>query len=227
MDRFETFCETIFPSETGLFAEMEKYAIENDVPIIRPGARRYLRWLLATIKPRTILELGTAIGFSAILMAQAAPEAGIITVENYKPRIPVARDNIKRALMEDRITLIEGDAAEVIGSLGWSFDLVFVDAAKAQYGTYLKLLMPGGEPHGSDGGFPKSGSRLHSGSVVVFDNVLAQDSGSTMDSRYAIERRDRTIHARMRELLKRVSDDPRFAMDLSSAGDGILTLTVR
>ena len=86
----------------------------------------------------------------------------------------------------------------------------FIDAAKAQYETYLELILP----------------YLHCGSVVVFDNVLAQDSGSTLDSRYAIERRDRTIHARMREFLHSVASDERFASDLSNAGDGILTITL-
>lgn len=209
--RFETFCETIYPAETGLLAELEDYAKNNDVPIIRPGARRYLRWLLKTTEPKRVLELGTAIGFSAILMAQAATDAHITTIENYEKRIPVAKENLAKSGCSDRITLIEGDAAEVLKSMtDESFDLVFVDAAKAQYETYLKLVMP----------------FLHKKSIIVFDNVLAADSGSTMDSRYAIERRDRTIHERMRTLLKNVTADENFATDLMTSGDGIFTVTV-
>ena len=241
IDRFEVFCETLYPKETGILADMEAYARENDVPIIRAGTRRYLRWLLTTIRPKSILELGTAIGFSAILMAETLKDVGIETIENYEPRIPIAEKNISLAGVSDRVRLIRGDAAEVLrsakadgshevpksddasepgrlsrpadGSLHipeGGFDFVFIDAAKAQYETYLELTLP----------------MVHGGSVLVFDNVLAQDSGSTMDSRYAIERRDRTIHARMRELLHSVTSDGRFISDLSETGDGILTLTV-
>ncbi len=209
-ERFEVFCETLYPEEQGFLAEMEKYAYENDVPIIRPAARRYLRWLLATIKPGRILELGTAIGFSAILMGQAAPEATIVTIENYDKRIIKAKENIAAAGMSDRITLLEGDAAGLLEEMEGSFDLVFVDAAKAQYETYLKLLMP----------------LVHRGSVILCDNVLARDSGSIIDSRYAVERRDRTIHERMRKFLKDVTSDSRFVTDLSMAGDGLFSITI-
>ncbi len=213
-DRFEVFCETVFPEEQGILKELSDFAKDNDVPIIRPAARRYLRWLLATICPARILELGTAIGFSAILMAQAAESAYIVTVENYEKRIPIAKENIKRAGCSERIRLMENDAMDAISLLaqdeGESFDLVFVDAAKGQYAAYLEAVMP----------------FLHRGSVVLFDNVLAQESGTTLDSRYAIERRDRTIHQRMRELIRDSVSDSRFAADLSEAGDGMLTLTV-
>ena len=212
-DRFEVFCETLYPTESGILSDMEKYALTHDVPIIRPAARRYLRWLIATIRPEMILELGTAIGFSAIMMAETAPEAHITTIESYEPRIQLAKENIARAGLPDRITLLFGDAAELLDTLHETdiYDLVFIDAAKAQYATYLKLVL----------------SHLHSGSVIVFDNVLAQDSGSTLDSRYAIERRDRTIHERMRTLLHEVTSDARFATELSAAGDGMLTVTLK
>ena len=219
MDRFEVFCETLYPGETGLLKELETYAYENDVPIIRPAARRYLRWLLSTVRPESILELGTAIGFSAILMAEALPDVSIVTMENYEKRIPIARENIERAGLSDRITLLEGDAAELLKNMGdgsggrvphGGFDLVFIDAAKAQYETYLELMKP----------------LLHTGTVIVCDNVLAQDSGSILDSHYAIERRDRTIHDRMRQFLKTVTSDPAYVTDLSAAGDGMFTITV-
>ncbi|MCR5097644.1 MAG: O-methyltransferase [Lachnospiraceae bacterium] len=219
-ERFETYCETIYPAEAGLLAELEGYAAENDVPIIRPAARRYLRWLLRTIRPKSILELGTAIGFSAILMAEALPDAGIVTIENYEKRIPIARENISRAGVDGRITLLEGDAEDLLKQLNGGsqnyhvpkegFDFVFIDAAKAQYERYLELLMP----------------LIHPGTVLVCDNVLAQDSGSILDSHYAIERRDRTIHDRMRHFLKQVTADERYVTDLSMAGDGIFTITV-
>ncbi len=213
-DRFEAFCETGFVPEEGILKELSDFAYENDVPIIRPAARRYLRWLLPTIRPKRILELGTAIGFSAILMAQTLDDVAIVTVENYEKRIPIAKENIARAGLSDRIRLIEDDALDAVNFLaqdvGEGFDMVFVDAAKGQYSSYLEAAMP----------------LLHRGSVVLFDNVLAQESGTTLDSRYAIERRDRTIHQRMRELIRDTVADPRFAADLSPAGDGMLTLTM-
>ncbi len=219
-ERFETYCETIYPAETGLLAGLEVYAGENDVPIIRPAARRYLRWLIRTVRPKTILELGTAIGFSAILMAGADEDVNIVTIENYEKRIPIARENISRAGLDGRITLLEGDAEDLLQDLdGGSeksrvpkdgFDFVFMDAAKAQYERYLELLSP----------------LIHPGTVIVCDNVLAQDSGSILDSHYAIERRDRTIHDRMRHFLKQATADENYATDLSMAGDGILTITV-
>ena len=211
MDRFEVFCETLYPGETGLLKELEAYAYENDVPIIRPAARRYLRWLLMTVRPKRILELGAAIGFSAILMAEALLDVQIITMENYEKRIPIARKNIRRAGLSERITLLEGDAAELLKDMeDDDFDFVFIDAAKAQYETYMTLLQP----------------LIRPGTVLVCDNVLAQDSGSILDSHYAIERRDRTIHDRMRHFLKSVTGDERYVTDLSMVGDGMLTITV-
>ena len=219
-DRFEVFCETLYPGEEGILAELEKYAYENDVPIIRPAARRYLRWLLSTLQPDTILELGTAIGFSAILMAGALPDASIVTIENYEKRIPIAKENISRAGLDERIALLEGDAESILEQFNGGtqksrvpekgFDFVFIDAAKAQYENYLGLIMP----------------LVHDKTVIVCDNVLANDSGSILDSHYAIERRDRTIHDRMRHFLKRVTADPRFVTDLSMAGDGMFSITI-
>ena len=131
-----------------------------------------------------ILEVGAAVGFSSILMSEYMPEGGhITTIENYDKRIPIARANFKRAGKEEQIDLIEGDALEVMHGLEEPYDLIFVDAAKGQYIHYLPEVM---RLLGTDG-------------VLVSDNVLQE--GDIIESRFAVERRNRTIHSRMREYL--------------------------
>ena len=113
---------------------IEQEALAADVPIIRKEMGNLLKVLLALTKPHSILEVGTAVGYSSILMSENMPEnCHITTIENYDKRIPVARNNFKRAGKEDKITLIEGDALEVLKELEGSFDFIFMDAAKGQY----------------------------------------------------------------------------------------------
>ena len=190
---------------------IEIQAEKGDIPIIRPGARSLLRFVIAQRKPDSILEIGTAIAFSAIFMAENAGEnVRIDTIENYEKRIKAAKENIATSFAKDRINLIEGDAEEVLKKLsdeGRKYDLIFMDAAKAQYINYLpycKLLLG------------KSG-------VLVSDNVLFD--GDIVQSRFAVRRRDRTIHARMREFLRTLSSDPELVTTIIPAGDGI-TLSV-
>ena len=121
------------------------------------------------------------VGYSALLMAQVMPEgASIVTMENYAPRIAQARRNFRQASMESRITLMEGDAGELLGQLSGSYDFIFMDAAKGQYLHWLPQIL----------------RRMDEGAVLFSDNVL-QD-GDILESRFAVQRRDRTIHARMR-----------------------------
>ena len=170
--------------ENPLLEEIEKEALESFVPIIRTETKSLLKVLLTLAKPVRILEVGTAVGYSALVIQTYAPEnCKITTIENYKKRIPIARANFVRAGKESDITLIEGDALEVMKELTGSYDFIFMDAAKGQYVHYLpeamRLLIPGG--------------------LLVSDNVL-QD-GDVINSRFAVERRNRTIHSRMREYL--------------------------
>ena len=155
-------------------------AREDRVPIIRPETAAFLKTLVAATAPASILEVGTAVGYSALLMAQEMrPDCHITTIEKYEKRIPAAKENFKRAGLEERITLLEGDAGEILAKLSGPFDFIFMDAAKGQYIHWLpdvlRLLAPGG--------------------LLVSDNVL-QD-GTILESRFAVERRDRTIHSRM------------------------------
>ncbi len=174
------------------------------MPIIRKEMQSFLKVLLMIQKPMCILEVGTAVGFSALLMSEAAPEGcRITTIENYEKRIPIARENFRRAGKEEQITLIEGDAMDVLKTLEGSFDFIFMDAAKGQYIRYmpqvLRLLRPGG--------------------TLVTDNVL-QD-GDIIESRFAVERRNRTIHSRMREYLYELKHHELLTTSIIPLGDGV------
>lgn len=184
-------------------------AREAFVPIIRKETAAFLKTVVAATKPMRILEVGTAVGYSALLMAQVMQEgAHITTIEKYEPRIPLARAHFKEAGMEERITLIEGDAGEILSGFRETFDFIFMDAAKGQYIHWLpqilKLMEPGG--------------------VLFSDNVL-QD-GNIIESRFAVERRDRTIHSRMREYLFTLKHMEELETSIIPIGDGV-ALSVR
>ena len=202
----------ILSLETGqgqLCDRIEQEALAARVPIIRRETAALLKTLVAAKAPRAILEIGTAVGYSALLMARVMPaDCRITTIEKYEKRIPVARENFRLAGEEERITLLEGDATEILHSLTGSYDLIFMDAAKGQYIHFLpdvlRLLAPGG--------------------VLLSDNVL-QD-GNIIESRFAVERRNRTIHSRMREYLYALTHTPGITTSVLPMGDG-LTLTVK
>ena len=161
---------------------IEKEAIADEVPIIRKEMGNLLKVLLQLVQPERILEVGTAVGYSSILMSENMPEkCTITTIENYDKRIPVARNNFKRAGKENVITLIEGDALEVLKTLEGPYDFIFMDAAKGQYINYL----------------PDIKRVLRKGGLLISDNILQE--GELVESRYAVTRRNRTIHTRIRE----------------------------
>lgn len=203
-DRTAAYLRSLYPGNTELLDTIEQEALRGGVPIIRTETQSLLRLLLRQKKPRAILELGTAVGFSALLMSEYAPEdCRITTIENYKKRIPVARANFARAGREERITLLEGDAMEIIRGLSGPYDFIFVDAAKAQYIHYLPELL----------------RLLEKDGLLVSDNVL-QD-GDLVESRFAVERRNRTIHARMREYLYAITHCRELTTSILPVGDGV------
>lgn len=208
-ERLVTFINSFDCGNTEILDQIEKEAIETYVPIIRKEMQTFLKTLLAIKRPARILEVGTAIGFSAILMAEYNPaDCQITTIENYEKRIPIARENFVRAGKEGQITLLEGDAAEVLKELEEPFDFIFMDAAKGQYIHFmpevLRLL-------GKDG-------------ILVSDNVM-QD-GDIIESRYVVTRRNRTIHKRMRDYLYQLTHHEDLMTSILPIGDGI-TLSVR
>ena len=203
-ERMITYIHSLEVPESDIIEKIEHEALDTYVPIIRKETQSFLKVLLLMKKPLRILEVGTAIGFSAILMSEYMPESGhITTIEKYEKRIPIARENFRRAGKEEQITLIEGDALEVMKSLEGSYDLIFMDAAKGQYIHYM----------------PEAIRLLASEGVLVSDNVL-QD-GDIIESRFAVERRNRTIHSRMREYLYELKHNPVLQTSILPLGDGV------
>ena len=202
-ERMVTYINSLDVGNTPFLDELERQACEDFVPIIRREMQSFLKVLLAVHHPVKILEVGTAVGFSTLLMSEYTGEdCHITTIEKYEKRIPIARENFKKAGREDRITLLEGDAMEILKELQGSFDFIFMDAAKGQYIHFLpevlRLLTPGG--------------------VLVSDNVL-QD-GDIIESRFAVERRNRTIYKRMRDYLYELKHNEQLLTTIIPIGDG-------
>ena len=203
-ERMVTYIRSLEVPESAVIEAIEQEALRDRVPIIRKEMQSFLKVLLMIKRPMRILEVGAAVGFSSILMSEYMPEGGhITTIENYDKRIPIARANFKRAGKEEQIDLIEGDALEVMHGLEGPYDLIFVDAAKGQYIHYLPEVM---RLLGTDG-------------VLVSDNVLQE--GDIIESRFAVERRNRTIHSRMREYLYELKHRDQLQTSIIPLGDGV------
>ena len=208
-ERLVTYINSLDTGNTAMLDQIEREATADYVPIIRKEMQSFLKFLLAMKKPARILEVGTAVGFSAILMAEYDPvPCQITTIENYEKRIPIARENFKRAGKEAQIALLEGDAAEVLKTLEGPYDFIFMDAAKGQYIHVLPEIL----------------RLLAKDGVLVSDNVL-QD-GDVIESRFAVTRRNRTIHKRMREYLYTLTHSEELVTAVLPVGDGI-TLSTR
>lgn len=203
-ERMVTYIRSLEVPESAVIEAIEQEALRDRVPIIRKEMQSFLKVLLMIKRPMRILEVGAAVGFSSILMSEYMPEGGhITTIENYDKRIPIARANFKRAGKEEQIDLIEGDALEVMHGLEGPYDLIFVDAAKGQYIHYFPEVM---RLLGTDG-------------VLVSDNVLQE--GDIIESRFALERRNRTIHSRMREYLYELKNHDQLQTSIIPLGDGV------
>ena len=209
-DRIVSYIHSLESQNSETLAKIEQCAIKDNVPIIRKEMESFLRVMLSISKPLNILELGCAIGYSAILMSEYLPEGGhITTIENYDKRIVEAKANIQMAGLENKITLLEGDAMEVMKDLeDEKYDFVFMDAAKAQYINFLPEVMRLMKP----------------GAILIADNVL-QD-GDIIESRYGVIRRNRTIHSRMREYMYQVKHMDELETTIVPIGDGI-TMSVK
>lgn len=203
-ERIVTFINSMETENSEILEVIEREALDTNVPIIRKEMQSFLKVLLSVQKPMRVLEVGTAVGFSALLMSEFLPDgAAITTIENYEKRIPIARENFKRAGKESMITLIEGDAQDVLKTLDTEYDFIFMDAAKGQYIHFLPDVL----------------RLLRTGGLLVSDNVM-QD-GTIMESRFGVERRDRTIHARMREYLYVLKHHESLITSIVPLGDGV------
>ncbi|MDO4453878.1 MAG: O-methyltransferase [Eubacteriales bacterium] len=202
-ERMVTYINSLDRGNTPILDQIEQEARLDEVPIIRREMQSFLKVLLSMKQPKKILEVGTAVGFSAILMCEYGPgECHVTTIEKYEKRIPIAKENFRRAGKEAQITLLEGDAMEIMKGLQEEYDFIFMDAAKGQYIHFLPEVMRLLKPQG----------------VLVSDNVL-QD-GDIIQSHFAVERRNRTIYKRMREYLYELKHNEQLLTSIIPIGDG-------
>lgn len=210
-ERIEVFFDTLRMELPEYIVALEKEALRDEVPVIRRGTRDLLRYLLRVHRPARVLEVGTAVGYSALFMKECLPETSrITTIEKVEMRLVRARENLQKYDKEGRIRLVEGDACEVLSEMaeaGDGSDFIFMDAAKGQYLNFLpdilRILEPGG--------------------ILVSDNIL--HDCDVLESRYAVTRRDRTIHSRMREYLYTITHHDELETICLSVGDGVTIST--
>ena len=208
-ERIVSYIHSLEKTKIPLLEEMEAFAKETNVPIIRKEMESFLTTMVLLKKPCRILELGCAIGYSAILMSEYMPEnCKITTIENYDKRIPIARENISKARRGSDIELIFGDALEIVPTLTEKYDFVFMDAAKAQYINFLPPVL----------------EVMNQGGVLIADNVLQE--GDLVESKFTVTRRNRTIHKRIRDFLYEVKNSDKLSTTIIPIGDGI-TMSVK
>lgn len=209
-ERIVSYINSLNADNEGVLAEIENEAKAAGVPVIHKEMENFLKVMLAVKKPAGILEVGAAVGYSSILMSMNVDsDCHITTIENYDIRIEQARHNIARAGKESQITLLEGDAMNILKDLpSQEYDFVFMDAAKAQYINFLPEVL----------------RVMKTSAVLISDNVLQE--GSIAESRYAVTRRDRTIHARMREYMYELTHMNELITSIVPIGDGI-TMSVK
>ena len=205
MENEKEYLNSLIPKRSEFLEELRRLSALEDsyAPIVTRDTEQLLITLLALTKPRRVLEVGTAVGYSSILMADNLPEdSRIITVERYKKHAEIAVDNIFRVGYEEKIKVIEGDAAEVLSWLDGGFDFIFLDAAKAQYIEFLPELL----------------RLLNTGGILLSDNVLFH--GMTGDDGNVI-RRKITIVKRLRMYLETITNHPLLTTSLIPIGDGV------
>lgn len=208
-ERMVTYMNSLDKGNTPFLNHLEQEALKNRVPIIRREMQSFLKVLLQIKAPKRILEVGTAVGFSTLLMSTYNPaDCEIVTIENYEKRISIAKENFRKAGKEEQITLLEGDAQEILKTLTGSFDFIFMDAAKGQYINFLPEVL----------------RLLEDGGILLSDNVL-QD-GDIVESHFAVERRNRTIYKRMREYLYVLKHHELLETSILPLGDGV-TLSIK
>ena len=200
------YLDIISPVNSQTVEEIRSVAKENYIPIIKRDTENLLKFVLKMQNPKSILEIGCAVGYSAIIMLENS-DADIVTVEKMPERVEEAKKNIKYANLEDRAKIIEGDAGEILEKLvngNKKFDFIFMDAAKAQYITWL----------------PTVKALLKDKGIIFSDNCLQE--GDLLESSFAIRKRDKTIHKRMRDYIYLLLHDEDLESWIFSIGDGVL-----
>lgn len=205
LDRVSSFVRSYIKDDEGLLGQIYNKALEDKVPVMRPETKEFIKTQLLIKKPINIIEIGTAVGYSALFMSQyIAKEAHITSIELDEDRVREAEANILKAGKKEQIKIIQGDAAEVLKTLTDSmYDFAFVDAAKGQYINYL----------------PDVKRIIKTDGVIISDNIL-QD-GEVLESHFVVEKRNRTIHDRMRDYLYAITHDEELSTSVLSVADGI------
>ncbi len=191
---------------TGGLKELEDFARSENVPVIPHETVAYFRLLLESLQPEKILEIGTAIGFSALLMAKYAPQAQITTIDRNPEMIELAKANFAKYDSRQQITLLEGDAVDLLDTLEGSYDLVFMDSAKSKYVVFLPQVL----------------KRLNPGGLVLIDDVF--QGGDVAKPFEEIKRGQRAIYRGLHSLFDATLDSPDLTASLLPLGDGLLML---
>lgn len=202
-ERIASFIRSLELKEDAFLSRLRKDAEERQIPVLKPETEALLRFFVELLKPERALELGTAVGYSGISLLKKSPETRLVTVENDEARVQEAERNFAAAGVSERAEILARDAGEVLKELSGPFDLIFLDAAKAQYVFWLPDLV----------------RLLRVGGVLIADNVFCGDA--VIESRYAIRRRDRTIHERMRAFLREIKQNPALESAVLPLGDGV------
>lgn len=203
-DTLNAYLRTVQPMYDGVLGEIQREAIAAQVPIIPLETARLLSVLLSIQKPKHILEIGTAVAFSAGLMCRYLPPDGTLTtIDRFEVMLQDARANIKRMGLEHQIQLLEGDAADILPTLQGPFDVIFLDAAKGQYSNFL----------------PHCLRLLPVGGLLIVDDVL--QGGTIAQTRFSVPRRQRTIHKRLRNFLWDITHHEALETSIIPIGDGL------
>lgn len=202
-DYMEDYIRSLIPEHTGELKELEDYAKENSVPIVHKEVANFLDLMINIKKPSKILELGTAIGYSSILMNMSSKgESNIVTVERDKNMVNIAKENFKKFKVEEKIRIIEGDCIEVLKGLDDQYDLIFMDAGKGHYNEFLPYCL----------------KLLSKDGIIIADNVLFRGMVACDE---LVIRRKITIVKRMRKYMDMISDKDKFITSVIPMGDGI------
>lgn len=197
------YLHSLFPQKDAFLSELEEYAEKFEVPIIHPEVRAFLEVMCRIYKPKRILEIGTAIGYSASVFAKQLPKDGrVITIERDPGMTQLALSNIEKAGLDDVIRVIEGEALEVLSCLDSKFDIIFIDAAKGYYNEFLELTLP----------------LINDGGLIISDNVLYKGMTATDE---LVKRRQKTIVGRMRDYLTLLCEHKNLTTSVLPLGDGV------
>ena len=193
---------------TGSLGELEELAHENGVPVIPHETVVFLQFLLKQKQPKNVLEIGTAIGFSASLMAETLGEdAKITTIDRVPVMIEKAKKNFEKLGLTDQVTLLEGDAADLLSSLEGPYDFIFMDSAKSKYITFL----------------PECLRLLSDDGVLMVDDVF--QAGTVLQPIEEIPRKNRSIHRHLNEFLEEITKSSELTSTLLPLGDGVALIS--